>query len=353
MSTSTYGAYFSNTQLNDITQSNLGVVYKKTAETYEVKSGQRTIICRLSSRLRENMQAALAPHSRRREHGTRNRKPALSQGETGDVVVVGDHVRFVDTPEGSGMIVEVLPRQNKLSRRSAVPMPGAHAAEQIIAANLDQVIPIFAIAKPMPKWNMLDRYLVTAEAHNLPALICITKLDLAKEASGAMDSELSEVVEDYRRIGYPVILVSAHTGEGIDTLKAALRGRISIFLGKSGVGKTSLLNALQPGLGLRVNEVSQVTRKGMHTTTHHEMFPLDIGGSVVDTPGVREFGLWDIQSEDLALYFPEMRPYVGKCRFGRDCQHDEEPGCAVRKAVMAGAISPRRYQSYMRLLSDA
>lgn len=349
MSTSTFGAFFSN-NLNDMTHSDLGIVYKKTAGNYEVKSGQRTISCGLSSRLGKG---DYPPHPKRRERGGRGSKPTLKQEDTGDAVVVGDHVRFVETPEGSGMIVEILPRQNKLSRRSAVPMPGAYAAEQIIAANLDRVIPIFAIAKPMPKWNMLDRYLVTAESHNLPALICITKLDLAKRADGSIDSELGEVVEDYRRTGYPVILVSAHSGEGIDELKDSLRGRISVFLGKSGVGKTSLLNALQPGLGLRVNEVSQVTGKGKHTTTHHEMFPLDFGGSVVDTPGVREFGLWDIQAEDLALYFPEMRPFIGKCRFGRDCQHDEEPGCAVRKAVMAGAISPRRYQSYMRLLSDA
>jgi ribosome biogenesis GTPase len=160
-------------------------------------------------------------------------------------------------------------------------------------------------------------------------------------------------VEEYRRIGYPVLLVSALTGEGLEGLKQSLQGRLSVFLGKSGVGKTSLLNALEPGLGLRVNQVSRVTGKGKHTTTHLEMFSLAHGEAIIDTPGVREFGLWEVEQQDLALFFPEMQPYVGKCRFGLGCRHDEEPGCAIRKAVTAGQVSPRRYQSYLRLLVNA
>jgi ribosome biogenesis GTPase len=144
------------------------------------------------------------------------------------------------------------------------------------------------------------------------------------------------------------VLTSAFTGKGIDELRRELSNRISVFVGKSGVGKTALLNALQPGLGLRVREVNQVTGKGKHTTTNLEMFPLESGGAIVDTPGTREFGLWQFE-DDLALLFPEMRPLVGKCRFGVDCQHDEEPGCAIRKAVMQGQINPRRYQSYLLL----
>jgi ribosome biogenesis GTPase len=150
------------------------------------------------------------------------------------------------------------------------------------------------------------------------------------------------------------VLTSSFTGEGIDELRGALAGRVSVLVGKSGVGKTALLNALQPGLGLRVKEVNQITGKGRHTTTNLEMFPLDGGGAIVDTPGTREFGLWQFE-DDLALLFPEMRPLVGKCRFGVDCQHDEEPGCAIRKAVMDEQIHPRRYQSYLLLnkeLSD-
>jgi ribosome biogenesis GTPase len=148
-------------------------------------------------------------------------------------------------------------------------------------------------------------------------------------------------------------MVSAATGEGLDELKQALQSKQSVLVGKSGVGKTSLLNALQPGLGLRVKAVSQgELGKGRHTTTHHEMFELEFGGTLVDTPGIREFGLWDIHAEELAYLFPEMAEHVGRCKFGLSCQHDTEPGCAIRKAVMAGTVSPYRYQSYMNLRGE-
>jgi ribosome biogenesis GTPase len=179
-------------------------------------------------------------------------------------------------------------------------------------------------------------------------LILINKLDLTWKTPG-----LDEEVEVYRRIGYPVLCVSAVTGAGIEELKAALQGKLCVFIGKSGVGKTSLLNALQPGLGLRVKAVSNgEVGKGRHTTTHLEMFPLDFGGALVDTPGMREFGLWNITAEELADLFPEMVEYVGQCKFGLSCHHDREPGCAIRTAVMTGSISPYRYQSYMRLREE-
>jgi ribosome biogenesis GTPase len=241
-------------------------------------------------------------------------------------------------------------------------MPSAHAHEQVIAANVDQAVPVFAAAEPPPKWNLLDRYLVSAEAAGVPALICINKADLLP--GNADEAAVLDAIYEYRRIGYPVVLVSAHTGEGLDELQAALRGRVSALLGKSGVGKTSLLNALQPGLGLRVSAVSRVNGKGRHTTTHLEMFTLDLPAgkdesspasetAIVDTPGIREFGLWEVSEEDLALFFPEMRPLVGRCRFGLDCRHNQEPGCAIRKATLAGLIHPRRYQSYLRLREEA
>jgi ribosome biogenesis GTPase len=213
-------------------------------------------------------------------------------------------------------------------------------------------VPVFAAANPTPKWNMLDRYLAAVESLDLPALIVITKLDLVTGKSGEIQPELMEMVQEYRRIGYPVLLTSAVTGEGMAELHQALSDRTSVLLGKSGVGKTALLNKLQPGLGLRVNEVSQATGKGRHTTTHLEMFPLDFGGAIVDTPGVREFGLWDVDEDDLALFYREMRPYVGKCKFGLDCRHADEPGCAIRKAVMEGSISPHRYQSFLKLKEE-
>jgi ribosome biogenesis GTPase len=264
-----------------------------------------------------------------------------------DPLAIGDEVRYLEAGDGTGMITEILPRRNKLSRQATV--PGEHAFEQIIVANADQVIPVFAAASPTPKWGLLDRYLVAAEAAGLPALICITKLDLADK-----NPELAETLAEYRRIGYRVQLVSTLSGEGLSELKEALAGRISVLVGKSGVGKTSLLNALQPGLGQRVKTVSQGKQgKGMHTTTHLEMFPLEGGGAIVDTPGIRELSLWKVAGSDLALYFPEMRPLVGKCKFGLGCHHDEEPGCAIRKAVMSGSLSPYRYQSYLKLRADA
>jgi len=302
-----------------------GVVYKKTVGSYAVHTDGRTTICTLASRLREK-------HI--------------------DTVVVGDLVRYIPISGGAGSIVEVLPRHNQLSRRSAVPMPTAHAFEQVIAANVDQVAAVISAANPPPKWNLLDRYLVSAEWANIPTLICITKSDLAQGKGGQPDEHISQAAEEYTRIGYRVALTSAVTGRGLETLRQELQGRVSVLLGKSGVGKTSLLNALQPDLGLRVNQVSQVTGKGKHTTTHQELFSLDFGGAIIDTPGLREFGLWEVDGHDLAQLFPEMRPFIGRCRFRLDCRHDEEPGCAVRQAVMDGRISPRRYQSYMKLKDD-
>jgi len=263
-----------------------------------------------------------------------------------DPVAIGDRVRYVEAGQGSGMIVEILPRTSWLSRPA--PVPGQRVFEQIIVSNADQVIPIFSVASPTPKWGLLDRYLVAAEAAGLPALIVITKLDLTWK-----NPQIEEDLETYRRIGYPIHMVSSATGEGMEELKSLLQGKTSVLVGKSGVGKTSLLNAIQPGLGLRVKAVSSgEVGKGRHTTTHYEMFELDFGGRLVDTPGMREFGLWDIQADELASFFPEMKPYVGQCKFGLGCSHDREPGCAIRKAVMAGTVSPYRYQSYMRLREE-
>lgn len=324
-----------------------GVVLKKTTGNYHVYVEGTLMSCTISSRLRKELIYPTAdPNSLR--HIVRQVKTL----DHVDPVAIGDKVCLVDAQDGTGMIVEVLPRRSQLARRTAAPMPGAHTFEQTIAANIDQVVAVFAAACPAPKWNMLDRYLVSAESLELPAVVCLTKIDLAQDDNGVLDAELYHEVEEYRQIGYPVILTSARSGAGMFDLQQALQGYTSVLVGKSGVGKTSLLNALQPGLGLRVGEVSHKNGKGRHTTSHLEMFPLEFGGAIIDTPGVREFGLWDIDPQELALCFPEIRPYVGTCRFGLDCEHDEEPGCAVRKAVMAGKISPRRYQSYLRLKAD-
>ncbi len=322
-----------------------GIVYKKTTGHYTVHAGGRVITCTMSNRLRKQLIYPLAdPNSLR--HVVRE----VEELDVIDPIAVGDEVHFVEAAEGSAMIVEVLPRRNRLARKSAVAMPTAHPFEQVIVANVDQVAPVFAAAAPPPKWNLLDRYLVSAASLDLPALIVITKFDLLKKASER--DELLANVELYRQLGYPVVLTSTVNQEGLDDLQAALQNRVSVFVGKSGVGKSSLLNAIQPGLGLRVNQVSEVTGKGKHTTTHLEMFPLEGGGAIVDTPGMREFGLWDVESDELALFFPEMRPLVGTCKFGLNCRHIEEPGCAIRSAVNRGQVAPRRYESYRKLCEE-
>lgn len=314
-------------------ESGSGIVFRKSVGSYDVRLDGQIIACSISNMLRKELVYPLAdPTSFRR------RVMAVRDIRVVDPVSVGDEVRFVLAEDGSAMITEVLPRRNKLARIAA----GAKPLEQVIAANVDQVVIVFAAAQPAPKWNLLDRYLVSTESSGLPALVCITKLDLAEDG-------LQDEVMLYRRIGYRVLVTSTVTGEGIREFSDALKGQASVLVGKSGVGKTSLLNAVEPGLGLRVNAVSQATSKGRHTTSHIQMFPLHAGGSVVDTPGVREFGLWQVDGRDIALFFPEMRPLVGTCQFGLDCGHATEPGCAIKHAVADGRISARRYESMLKL----
>ena len=318
-----------------------GVVFRKTLGHYTVHTNGREIDCSLSSLIHKQLIFPTADPT-----SLRHTVQEVREIHHVDPVAIGDRVRFVGAGEGRGMIVEILPRASKLSRPA--PVPGQRIFEQVIVSNADLILPIFAVANPAPKWGLLDRYLVSAEAAQIPALIVINKLDLRWK-----NPSFEEEIEIYRQIGYPVLLVSAATGEGIGELKQALQGKQSVMVGKSGVGKTSLLNAIQPGLGLRVKAVSQgELGKGRHTTSHSEMFELEFGGALVDTPGIREFGLWNIDPDELAYLFPEMADYVGRCKFGLSCQHDTEPGCAIRKAVMAEAISPYRYQSYMNLRSE-
>ncbi len=315
-----------------------GLVLKKSQGAYVVRVDNQKMTCSISSRLRKNLIYPIAAPTDPKRRG--KRVQAVKAIDVVDPVAVGDAVSLILAGDGTGMITQVLPRRNQLTRPTAE-QSGKHPLQQVLVANVDQVAAVFAL-HPAPKWHLLDRYLVMAEAANIPALICLTKLDLVDDESGARTE-----ADAYRRIGYPTVLTSAATGAGVAEMRAALGGKVSALMGKSGVGKTTLLNAIQPGLGLHVNEVNQRTGEGRHTTTQLEMFDLEFGGSVVDTPGLRLFKLWDASAGDLAALLPEMRSYLGQCRFGLKCGHTHEPGCAIKTAVDNGQITSRRYASYL------
>ena len=264
----------------------------------------------------------------------------LKQGpREGDVVALGDRVKIRLLEDGSGVIEEVEERQHMLSRMDPQPQ-GEY--QQIIIANPDQLVFVFACAEPEPRLGMLDRFLVIAERQDIPALIVANKVDLV----GIEAAE--EIFGLYEKIGYPIIYTSVKTGRGIEGLRQEFKGKISALAGPSGVGKSSLLNAIQPGLGLEAREVSQATSKGRHTTVVRALFPLKEGGYVADTPGLKALALWDIEPEELDAYFPELRLLVAECAFS-DCTHVHEPGCAVQEALAEGRVSPRRYESYLRM----
>ena len=248
----------------------------------------------------------------------------LKQGKAkGDLVAVGDRVEVWESEGEEAMIESVEPRERALIRRDPRPQ-GLY--EQVIVANPDQAMFIFSCADPAPKMRMLDRFLVIAEEQKIPPVIVANKVDLLDRA------QVINLFGHYEGIGYPMLFTSATTGEGIEVFRDTLKGKLTVFAGPSGVGKSSLLNAVQPGLALRVKEIRQGTRKGKHTTVERTLFKLDFGGYVADTPGLRGLVLWDIQPEELDAYFPEMRQLVSKCKYS-DCAHLDEPGCAVRAAV--------------------
>lgn len=269
-----------------------------------------------------------------------------------DLVALGDRVKIeplpIEADQVNAVIVEVAPRQRVLSRVAPSSAVGTSAErEQVIIANPDQAIFVFAAAHPAPHTRMLDRFLVAAEKAEIPEIrVCVNKIDLVADRAEVLDK-----FGVYERIGYPLLLVSAKTGEGLDALREALTGKISVFTGPSGVGKTSLLNAIEPDLGRRVSEVSRATTKGRHTTRYSELVPLASGGYIADTPGIRSISPWDVEPDELDGYYIEIAPHVAACRF-QDCTHAHEPGCAVRAAVARGEISPERYDSYLRLREE-
>jgi ribosome biogenesis GTPase len=273
----------------------------------------------------------------------------MEEAQSSDIAAIGDRVKISIADDGTGMIEAVQPRVSTLSR--AVRTEGSRGAgqserEQVIIANADQAIFVFAAAQPSPNFKLLDRFLVTGERAEIKNMvIVVNKIDL---------EDISDINADfsaYEKMGYQVLHTSARDGVGVFELRQLLKDKISVFTGPSGVGKTSLLNLLQPGLGRVVKAVGKLSAEGVHTTRDSALIKLINGGYLADTPGIRGLTLWDIEPEELDAYFVDIAPYVPQCRFG-DCTHHNEPGCAVLAAVETGAVSHLRYQSYLSLREE-
>ncbi len=256
-------------------------------------------------------------------------------------VVVGDTVQFVETSPGEGVIEGILERRTKLSRLA----PWARGKEHVVVANMDQVLVVVATKDPPLKTRLIDRYIIAATNGGLRVALCVNKIDLVDEG------DMFWVKDMYGSLGYPVLFTSAVKGVGIDELASVLKDRKTVLAGQSGVGKSSLINRIQPGLGLRIQDIRKAARKGKHTTSWVTLLEIDIGGYVVDTPGIRELGLWDIGKQDVAEFFGDIWEIGKDCHFSM-CSHTHEPRCAVKTAVERGALDKLRYESYLRILES-
>jgi ribosome biogenesis GTPase / thiamine phosphate phosphatase len=323
---------------DDAVTSGRGVVLSGTGGVWRVQRNDGEVV---EASLRGRIKKSSAG---RRPDGSLRRDTVSSAADTLKLAI-GDRVVLEQEESGSAWaIAEILPRRSQLARRA----PGGGQGERIVAANVDQVVVVFAAANPEPHPRMLDRFLVIAEANELAARIVINKVELVGGASVA-----HERWGDYERAGYPVHYTSVKRAEGLDALHAAFAGVVSVLTGPSGVGKSSLLNAIFTGLNLRVGEISESVNKGRHTTVGGYLHPLPgaEGGYVADTPGLREVGMWALSPTELDTCFPEFRPFLDGCRFG-DCTHRVEPGCAIRDAVARGDVSRARYESYLKMRGE-
>ena len=299
-----------------------GLVIKNTGSWYQVEDAQssQTVMCKLKGAFR------------------------LKEGRTTNPVAVGDRVDYEQEADGNGVITHIHERKNYIIRRSSNLSREAH----VIAANLDQAFIVVTLDFPETKPEFVDRFLVTAEAYHVPASIILNKEDLYSD-------EYAEALAEFRHIyelaGYPVLHVSAIEGTGIEALRKILKGRVSLFSGNSGVGKSTLIHAVDPALNPRTGEISAYHNRGKHTTTFSEMFKLSEGGYIIDTPGIKGFGLVDFEKEEVGRYFPEIFRHAPDCQY-YNCTHTHEPGCAVQQAVAQGGISESRYVSYLKVLED-
>ena len=302
-----------------------GTVVSSTGSWYEVQTAKGLVSSKARGKLR------------------------LHTEDTTNPLAVGDRVTLRIAPEdGTGYITAIHERRNALARRAAGPRAGQR---HVIVANVDAAWAVQAVRRPRLNPGFLDRFLVMAAVCDIPAGIIFNKTDLTRPDDEERVASLRALYED---LGYPVFMTSATEGDGIGAVKDALEGRLSVLSGPSGAGKSTLLNAVQPGLGLRTGAVSDKTNKGRHTTTHAALYPLknlDGSGFVADTPGIREFGLLDLDPDELCHFFVEFFDYLDDCKFP-DCTHDHEPGCRVKEAVEAGEIDERRYGSYLSILQS-
>lgn len=298
-----------------------GLVIKNTGSWYLVKTEDgRCVECKIKGNFRLK--------------GIRSTNP----------VAVGDHVQIILNQEGTAFISEIEDRRNYIIRRASNLSKQSH----IIASNLDQCMLIVTVNYPETSTTFIDRFLATAEAYRIPIKIIFNKIDAYNEDDLHY---LDSLIRLYTTIGYPCLKVSATQGTGIDLLKAELSGRVTLLSGHSGVGKSTLINAILPDAAARTGEISAAHNKGMHTTTFSEMFSLEGGGYLIDTPGIKGFGTFDMEEEEIGHYFPEIFKTSAECRYG-NCTHRHEPGCAVRRAVEEHYISESRYQSYLSMLED-
>ena len=300
----------------------IGRVIKSTGSWYDVRNDAgEVVLCRLRGKIRLG--------------GLRSTNP----------VAVGDLVNYEKERDKDTCVIDkILPRTNVIVRKSVNLSKESH----IIASNVDQAILVATIAQPRTSTGFIDRFTVTAEAYHIPVVIVFNKCDIYDDEQNALAEQLMKV---YNAIGYESFVISAKTGQNCDRLKAIMKDKMSMFSGHSGVGKSALVNRLDPNLNIRVGEISEVHEKGKHTTTFAQMYELGFGGYIIDTPGIKEFALYDMEKETLAQRFPEMRALMHECRFN-NCTHLHEPHCAIKNAVEQGLIADWRYENYCNMMDD-